>query len=59
MGGVGVVLFKVWETVDPLREVGGVLEGSSWTAEEIRLDAELRKEEPKPSTFPETADTVG
>ena len=54
-GGVGVIFA---ETVEPLREVGGVVEGSSWTADEIKLDAELRKEDPKPRTFPETAEAA-
>lgn len=53
----GVVLAEVWETVDAFREVGGVVEGSSCTAELIKLDAELNIEDPKPRTFPETAET--
>jgi len=54
VGGV-----ELWETVEALREVGGVVDVSSCTAEDIKLDAELRKEDPKPRTFPETADTAG
>lgn len=56
-GGVEV-LAEIWETVEPFREFGGVVEGSSWTAE-IKLDAELRNEEPKPRTFPETEEAPG
>lgn len=56
-GGVEV-LAEDWEMVEPFREVGGVVEGSSWTAE-IKLDAELRNEEPKPRTFPETEEAAG
>lgn len=56
-GGV-VILAEVWEMVDPFREVGGVVEFSSWVAE-IRFDAELRNEEPNPKTFPETEEAPG
>ncbi len=56
-GGVEV-LAEVWEMVEPFREVGGVVEGSSWTAE-IKLDAELRNEEPKPRTFPDAEEAPG
>lgn len=49
----GGVMAEVCETVDPLRDVFGVT-ASSCTAEEIRFDAELRKDDPKPKIFPET-----
>ncbi len=53
----GVVLAEVWETMDAFREVGVVAEGSSCIVELIKLDAELNIEDPKPRTFPDTAET--
>lgn len=50
----GVVLGETWAVVDILRGVGGVILGSSWTAEVIKVDAEFKKDEPKPNIFPET-----
>lgn len=36
-----------------------MVDGSSLTAEEIRSDAEVRKDVPKPRTFPVTAEAAG
>ncbi len=74
LGDVVLLLNNDWDTVEPLREpgggvvsktdeslreVGGVVEGSSWTVVDIRLDDVLRKEEPKPKNFPDTVETAG
>lgn len=37
---------------DILRDPGGVVRDSSWTADDIKVDAELKMEEPKPNIFP-------
>lgn len=43
---------------DILRELGGVVRDSSWTADDIKVDAELKMEEPKPNIFPVTDSVV-
>lgn len=58
-GGGVLDLMELWETDESLREVGSVMEDSSSKADEMRLDAELKKEEPNPKPFPVTAETAG
>lgn len=55
----GVVLGDTLDTVDILRGVGGVVLGSSCTAEVNKVDAELRKDDPKPNILPVTEPVAG
>ena len=44
--------------MDILRDPGGVVRESSWTADVIKVDAELKIDEPKPNIFPFTDSVV-